>query len=110
MVEKSLLVHRHVTFEVEDDGVPEPVDHGAYVVVDEERWDPRWECASCCKVLELGDGIQRLPGCDGAHGGSCRGETWSCAGCSRTPCYAEGSDDLPELCDQCWDNRRRARA
>jgi hypothetical protein len=44
----------------------------------------------------------RLPGCQSDHSGSCYGVLWQCAACGKTVCCAEGSDDHPELCDDCW--------
>lgn len=44
----------------------------------------------------------RLPGCHSNHPGPCYGELWCCAACTKTVCYAEGTDNHPELCDSCW--------
>ena len=46
--------------------------------------------------------MKRLSGCKSTHPGDCYGELWQCAACEKTVCYAEGSDDHPELCDACW--------
>ena len=33
----------------------------------------------------------------------CWGSLWTCAGCGRRVCWADGcADDAPELCDTCW--------
>lgn len=34
--------------------------------------------------------------------GDCYGDLWQCERCGKTVCYAEGTDDHPELCDDCW--------
>jgi hypothetical protein len=52
------------------------------------------------KVEETKDG--RIPGCQSTHVGPCYGELWQCATCDKTVCFAEGSDNHPELCDACW--------
>jgi hypothetical protein len=44
----------------------------------------------------------RFPGCQSTHAGPCYGELWQCEGCGKTVCFAEGSDNHPELCDACW--------
>jgi hypothetical protein len=44
----------------------------------------------------------RMPGCQSTHAGPCYGELWQCATCDKTVCFAEGSDNHPELCDDCW--------
>lgn len=44
----------------------------------------------------------RIPGCQSAHAGPCYGELWQCATCRKTVCFAEGTDNHPELCDECW--------
>ena len=43
-----------------------------------------------------------MAGCQSTHTGPCYGELWQCAACGKTICYAEGSDNHPELCDACW--------
>lgn len=48
-------------------------------------------------------------GCQSSgHGGKCRGELWQCAECGRAVCYAEGSDNDFELCDDCWCKKHAA--
>jgi hypothetical protein len=44
----------------------------------------------------------RMRGCQSTHTGPCYGELWQCATCDKTVCFAEGSDNHPELCDDCW--------
>src|SRR5947207_15545774 len=44
----------------------------------------------------------RLPGCQSMNHTECYGELWQCAQCGKTICYAEGTDDDPDLCDDCW--------
>jgi len=48
---------------------------------------------------------RRMAGCQSTHPGPCYGELWQCAACGKTVCYAEGTDDHPELCDDCWCKR-----
>ena len=50
----------------------------------------------------------RLAGCQSTHPGPCSGELWQCAACGKTVCFAEGSDNHPELCDDCWCKRYAA--
>lgn len=45
---------------------------------------------------------RRIAGCQSANHTECYGELWQCASCGKTVCYAEGTDNLPELCDDCW--------
>jgi hypothetical protein len=54
---------------------------------------------------ECDDLSGRMPGCQSTHTGPCYGELWQCAGCGKTVCFAEGSDNHPELCDECWCQR-----
>lgn len=44
----------------------------------------------------------RLVGCQSTNHAVCYGELWQCAVCGKTVCCNEGSDDHPELCDDCW--------
>jgi len=44
----------------------------------------------------------RLLGCQSTHAGPCYGVLWQCAACEKTVCCAEGTDNHPELCDDCW--------
>lgn len=42
------------------------------------------------------------PRCQSDHVGNCYGVLWQCEACGKTVCCAEGTDDHPELCDDCW--------
>lgn len=44
----------------------------------------------------------RICGCQSTSHPACYGELWQCAACHRTFCCAEGTDNHPELCDECW--------
>ena len=44
----------------------------------------------------------RIPGCESTNHKLCYGELWQCSQCGKTVCEAEGSDDDPDLCDECW--------
>ena len=39
--------------------------------------------------------------CEGDHDKH-YGELWTCEGCGKRFCWAEGSDDMIELCNKCW--------
>ena len=45
------------------------------------------------------------PACKGLHSAAvaCRGRVEPCARCGRPRCYVEGTSELGELCDECWD-------
>lgn len=45
---------------------------------------------------------QHIPGCQSMNHTECYGELWRCASCGKTICFAEGTDDDPTLCDDCW--------
>ncbi len=45
---------------------------------------------------------KRIPGCQSLNHEECYGELWQCAVCGKRVCYAEGTDNLPDLCDDCW--------
>lgn len=45
---------------------------------------------------------RRLEGCQSTNHEVCYGELWECSNCHKIVCYAEGIDDHPELCDDCW--------
>jgi hypothetical protein len=45
---------------------------------------------------------KRMKGCQSTNHTNCYGELWQCAACGKTVCYAEGTDNHPELCDDCW--------
>lgn len=46
----------------------------------------------------------RLQGCESTNhsADSCYGDLWECASCSKTVCWAEGTDNDPDICDTCW--------
>lgn len=44
----------------------------------------------------------RMVGCESTTHTACYGELWHCVGCGKIVCYAEGSDNHLELCDDCW--------
>ena len=44
----------------------------------------------------------RLPGCQSTNHERCYGELWQCSTCGKTVCHAEGTDQDPALCDDCW--------
>jgi len=46
--------------------------------------------------------FHRIPGCQSMNHTECYGDLWQCAQCGKTICYAEGTDDDSELCDDCW--------
>lgn len=48
---------------------------------------------------------KRMDGCQSTHHTDCYGDLWQCATCGKTVCYAEGTDNHPELCDDCWVQR-----
>src|SRR5690349_13429275 len=45
---------------------------------------------------------RRLRGCQSLNHNVCYGGLWRCGQCGKTVCYAEGTDDDPDLCDDCW--------
>jgi hypothetical protein len=47
----------------------------------------------------------RMAGCQSTNHDECSGELWQCSACGKTVCYAEGTDNHPELCDDCWVSR-----
>lgn len=51
---------------------------------------------------------QTIQGCDNHTHGSCYGELWDCERCKRAICYAEGSSEKPELCDECFSKELNA--
>jgi hypothetical protein len=74
------------------DANPRCPNHGDYLADDKS-------CASCMREAVHYDG------CDTACGG-----TWVCAGCNRLVGFCGGcSDDMPELCDECWNDVTKAR-
>jgi hypothetical protein len=50
------------------------------------------------EVLESG----RMDGCQSTNHLNCYGELWQCGKCGKTVCCAEGTDNYPQLCDDCW--------
>lgn len=50
----------------------------------------------------------RMTGCQSANHDDCYGELWQCSACGKIVCCAEGTDNHPELCDDCWANRYHA--
>ena len=46
--------------------------------------------------------FRHIRGCQSLNHSECYGELWQCAQCGKTICYAEGTDDDPDLCDDCW--------
>lgn len=48
----------------------------------------------------------RIIGCQSANHSTCYGELWECRRCHKIVCYQEGTDDLPEVCDDCWKDIR----
>lgn len=52
--------------------------------------------------LAAGQTCVRISGCQSTNHSACYGELWQCAACHRTFCCAEGTDNHPELCDDCW--------
>jgi hypothetical protein len=43
-----------------------------------------------------------MEGCESTNHTNCYGQLWQCAACGKTVCCAEGTDNHPELCDDCW--------
>ena len=52
--------------------------------------------------LTAGQACVRISGCQSISHTTCYGELWRCTACHRTFCCAEGTDNHPELCDDCW--------
>jgi hypothetical protein len=44
----------------------------------------------------------RISGCQSTNHRECYGELWQCQRCGKTVCYAEGTDNDPAVCDDCW--------
>jgi hypothetical protein len=44
----------------------------------------------------------RIPGCQSTNHRECYGELWQCQRCEKMICYAEGTDNDPDVCDDCW--------
>jgi hypothetical protein len=45
----------------------------------------------------------RILGCESKNHAECSGQLWTCERCGKRVCWEEGSSDLAELCDNCWD-------
>jgi len=45
---------------------------------------------------------RRIAGCQSTNHDDCYGDLWTCSNCGKTVCCAEGSDNDPALCDDCW--------
>jgi len=48
----------------------------------------------------------RIVGCQSDNHSACYGELWECRRCHKIVCYQEGTEDLPEICDNCWSDIR----
>jgi hypothetical protein len=59
---------------------------------------------------QIADGWSRLPGCQSTNHDFCYGVLWQCSDCGKTVCYAEGTDDYRELCDDCWASKHHVPA
>jgi hypothetical protein len=44
----------------------------------------------------------RVLGCQSKNHTICSGDLWKCARCQKKFCWKEGSTDLPDVCDNCW--------
>lgn len=44
----------------------------------------------------------RIPGCQSTNHRACYGELWQCQRCEKIVCCAEGTDNDPDVCDDCW--------
>lgn len=55
---------------------------------------------------QVAAGWSRLPGCQSTNHDFCYGVLWKCSACSKTVCCAEGSEDHPDLCDDCWNQQQ----
>ena len=56
----------------------------------------------CGQPLPEEASCRHMAGCQSTNHTFCYGELWQCAACDKTVCCNEGSDDHPELCDDCW--------
>lgn len=56
--------------------------------------------------LERATRNQRISGCQSTNHTVCYGELWTCESCGKSFCFAEGTDNHPELCDNCWVKRQ----
>jgi hypothetical protein len=48
----------------------------------------------------------RIVGCQSTNHTFCKGELWECERCHKKVCWEEGSTDLLNLCDDCWQDVR----
>lgn len=53
-------------------------------------------------IIALETTPDRIAGCQSTNHTKCYGDLWQCAGCGKTVCCNEGTDNRPELCDDCW--------
>ncbi len=53
-------------------------------------------------MKQQGEAPKRIPGCESTNHDHCYGELWQCIVCGKTVCHAEGTDNDPDLCDDCW--------
>ena len=53
-------------------------------------------------MKQQGEAPKRIPGCESTNHDECYGELWQCIICGKTVCHAEGTDNDPDLCDDCW--------
>jgi hypothetical protein len=60
------------------------------------------EVTGSLPLADLAPASGRIEGCQSANHTKCYGELWHCARCGKVVCYAEGSDNGVELCDDCW--------
>lgn len=86
--------------------------NGHKVALDTEKVKARGQRSTCLMVADSeylfewvrNEDIEHLTlaqSCCGQHNRH-YGELWQCANCKRSFCFAEGTDDHPELCDACW--------
>ena len=68
-----------------------------------QGWVSQAHCLSDLPWLCADDApAGRMAGCQSTNHTQCYGELWQCSACGKTICFAEGTDDQPELCDDCW--------
>lgn len=56
----------------------------------------------CGQLLAEDASCRRMVGCQSTNHAVCYGELWECAACQKVVCCAEGTDNHPEVCDDCW--------
>jgi hypothetical protein len=81
-------------------GIPSNAPQPVYTL--EQRQERGYLLMDLLPVGSLDAHGSRMAGCQSANHDHCYGELWQCAACGKTVCYAEGSDDHPEWCDDCW--------